>query len=156
MVLVDVDHFDAAFLDVRWERVVGLLGFGVVHHAFPMAMVQLSEADQRVESRRIDLIDEPILDEDHVVEPDYIVNLKTIPGLDYINEERGGFRIGALAKLADVEEHPAIREKLLILSDAAGDAASPQIRNAGTLAGNRHACGAISWWIALGPHEPGA
>ena len=73
---------------------------------------------------------------DHVVEPDYIINLKTIPGLDYIKEERGGFRIGALAKLADIEEHPAVREKLLILSDAAGEAASPQIRNAGTIAGN--------------------
>ena len=68
--------------------------------------------------------------------PDYVINLKTIPGLDYIKEERGGFRIGALAKLADIEEHPAIREKLLILSDAAGEAASPQIRNAGTIAGN--------------------
>lgn len=73
---------------------------------------------------------------DHVVEPDYVINLKTIPGLDYIKEERGGFRIGALAKLADIENHPAVREKLLILSDAAGEAASPQIRNAGTLAGN--------------------
>ena len=73
---------------------------------------------------------------DHVVEPDYLINLKSIPGLDYIKEERGGFRIGALAKLADIEEHAAVREKLLILSDAAGDAASPQIRNAGTIAGN--------------------
>jgi xanthine dehydrogenase YagS FAD-binding subunit len=73
---------------------------------------------------------------DRVVEPDYVINLKTIPGLDYIKEERGGFRIGALAKLADIEDHPAIREKLLILSDAAGEAASPQIRNAGTIAGN--------------------
>jgi xanthine dehydrogenase YagS FAD-binding subunit len=73
---------------------------------------------------------------DHVVEPDYLLNLKSIPGLDYIKEERSGFRIGALAKLAEIEEHPAIREKLLILSDAAGEAASPQIRNAGTLAGN--------------------
>ena len=73
---------------------------------------------------------------DHVAEPDYVINLKSIPGLDYIKEERGGFRIGALAKLADIEEHSAVREKLLILSTAAGEAASPQIRNAGTLAGN--------------------
>jgi len=73
---------------------------------------------------------------DHVVEPDYLINLKTIPGLDYVKEERGGFRIGALAKLVEIEEHPAIREKLLILSTAAGEAASPQIRNAGTIAGN--------------------
>jgi xanthine dehydrogenase YagS FAD-binding subunit len=73
---------------------------------------------------------------DHVVTPDYVVNLKTIPGLNTIKEERGGFRIGGLTTLADIEEHPGIREKLLILSEAAGEAASPQIRNAGTIAGN--------------------
>jgi xanthine dehydrogenase YagS FAD-binding subunit len=73
---------------------------------------------------------------DRVVNPDYVVNLKTIPGLNYIKEERGGFRIGALATLAEIEEHPSARQKLLILSDAAGEAASPQIRNAGTIAGN--------------------
>jgi len=75
---------------------------------------------------------------DHVLTPDYVINLKTIPGLDIIKEERGGFRIGALTKLVDIEEHPAIREKLLILSAAAGDAASPQIRNAGPIGG--HLC----------------
>jgi xanthine dehydrogenase YagS FAD-binding subunit len=73
---------------------------------------------------------------DHVVTPDYVVNLKTIPGLNMIKEERNGFRIGGLTTLADIEEHPGIRERLLILSDAAGEAASPQIRNAGTIAGN--------------------
>jgi xanthine dehydrogenase YagS FAD-binding subunit len=73
---------------------------------------------------------------DQVVNPEYVVNLKTIPGLNYIKEERGGFRIGALTTLTEIEEHPAAREKLLILSEAAGEAASPQIRNAGTIAGN--------------------
>jgi xanthine dehydrogenase YagS FAD-binding subunit len=73
---------------------------------------------------------------DQVVTPNYVVNLKTIPGLNIIKEDRGGFRIGGLATLAEIEEQPGIREKLLILSEAAGEAASPQIRNAGTIAGN--------------------
>jgi xanthine dehydrogenase YagS FAD-binding subunit len=73
---------------------------------------------------------------DNVLTPDYVINLKTIPGLNTIKEERGGFRIGALTTLADVEDHSGVREKLLILSAAAGEAASPQIRNAGTLGGN--------------------
>jgi xanthine dehydrogenase YagS FAD-binding subunit len=73
---------------------------------------------------------------DDVLAPDYVINLKTIPGLNTIKEERGGFRIGALTTLADVEDHPGVRDKLLILSAAAGEAASPQIRNAGTIAGN--------------------
>jgi xanthine dehydrogenase YagS FAD-binding subunit len=73
---------------------------------------------------------------DHVVTPDYVVNLKTIPGLNTIKEERNGLRIGALTTLAEIEEHPAVREKLLILAEAAGEAAAPQIRNAGTIGGN--------------------
>ncbi|MGH7773351.1 MAG: FAD binding domain-containing protein [Candidatus Binatia bacterium] len=73
---------------------------------------------------------------DRVVTPQYLINLKTIPGLNYIKEEKGGFRIGALATLTELEEHKAVQEKLLFLSGAAGEAASPQIRNAGTIGGN--------------------
>jgi xanthine dehydrogenase YagS FAD-binding subunit len=73
---------------------------------------------------------------ERVVTPDYVVNLKTIPGLNSIKEERGGIRIGALTTLVEVEEHPAVREKFLILSEEAAEAASPQIRNAGTIGGN--------------------
>ena len=71
-----------------------------------------------------------------VATPDYLLNLKTIPGLSYIKEEGGAFRIGALTTLSEVEEHQGVKEKLLFLSEAAGEAASPQIRNAGTIAGN--------------------
>jgi len=73
---------------------------------------------------------------ERVVTPDYVVNLKTIPGLNTIKGERGGIRIGALTTLVEIEEHPAVREKFLILSDGAAEAASPQIRNAGTIGGN--------------------
>ena len=73
---------------------------------------------------------------DLVMTPDYVVNLKTIPGLNIIKEERGGLRIGALVTLAELEEHPVVKGKWLFLSEAAGEAASPQIRNAGTVAGN--------------------
>jgi len=73
---------------------------------------------------------------DRVAAPQYLINLKTIPGLNYVREERGGFRIGALTTLAEIEEHQGVRGKLLFLSQAAGEAASPQIRNAGTIGGN--------------------
>jgi len=73
---------------------------------------------------------------ERVVTPDYVVNLKTIPGLNSIKEERGGIRIGTLMTLVEVEEHPVVREKFLILSEGAAEAASPQIRNAGTIGGN--------------------
>ena len=44
---------------------------------------------------------------DHVVMPDYVVNLKTIPGLNTIKEERGGFRIGALTTLCRGRRAPS-------------------------------------------------
>jgi xanthine dehydrogenase YagS FAD-binding subunit len=71
-----------------------------------------------------------------VATPDYLLNLKTIPGLSYIKEETSGFRIGALTTLTEIEEHKGVQKKLLFLSQVAGEAASPQIRNAGTIAGN--------------------
>lgn len=73
---------------------------------------------------------------DRVVTPAYLVNLKTIPGLSYIKEERSSLRIGALTTLTEIEEHKGIQQKLLFFSRAAGEAASPQIRNAGTIGGN--------------------
>jgi xanthine dehydrogenase YagS FAD-binding subunit len=45
-------------------------------------------------------------------------------------------RIGASTTLTEIEEHDRVREKLLILSAAAAEAAAPQIRNSGTIGGN--------------------
>ncbi len=73
---------------------------------------------------------------DRVATPQYLINLKTIPGLNYIKEESSGFRIGALTTLTEIEEDKGVQEKLLFLSQAAGEAASPQLRNAGTIGGN--------------------
>ena len=71
--------------------------------------------------------------------PDYpqmLVNLKTVPGLDFIREEDGFLRIGALTRLADIAENPLISEKYTALAQAAGSVASPHIREMGTLGGN--------------------
>jgi len=73
---------------------------------------------------------------DRVATPQYLINLKTIPGLNDIKEERSGFRIGALTTLTEIEENKGVQEKLLFLSQAVGEAASPQLRNAGTIGGN--------------------
>lgn len=73
---------------------------------------------------------------ERVATPQLLINLKTIPGLSYIKEERSGFRIGALTTLTEIEESKTVQEKLLFLSQAAGEAASPQLRNAGTIGGN--------------------
>jgi xanthine dehydrogenase YagS FAD-binding subunit len=68
--------------------------------------------------------------------PKMIVNIKTIPGLDWIREIRGGLEIGALAKLADIAAHATVKQEYPLLAQAARAVASPQIRNAATLGGN--------------------
>ena len=71
--------------------------------------------------------------------PDYpatVVNIKSVPGLNYIKEEEGMLKIGAVTRLADIAESPVVREKYTALAQAASRAASPNIRNMGTLGGN--------------------
>ncbi|HHX73947.1 MAG TPA: molybdopterin dehydrogenase, partial [Firmicutes bacterium] len=71
--------------------------------------------------------------------PDYpatVVNIKSVPGLDYIKEEDGMLKIGAVTRLADIAESPVVREKYTALAQAAGHAAAPNIRNMGTMGGN--------------------
>jgi xanthine dehydrogenase YagS FAD-binding subunit len=48
----------------------------------------------------------------------------------------GGLRIGALTTLAEVSINPAINERYAVLAQAASRAASPQLRNQGTIGGN--------------------
>jgi carbon-monoxide dehydrogenase medium subunit len=69
--------------------------------------------------------------------PQYIINLKTIPNLNYIDYADGeGLRIGALATMYDVESSPIIQEKFPILASAAHQVGSPNIRNMATIGGN--------------------
>lgn len=74
---------------------------------------------------------------DDILAPDKVVNLKSLPGLKQIVYQAGtGLTIGALTTVADIAEHPLIREKFTILHEAAREVASPQLRNVGTLGGN--------------------
>jgi xanthine dehydrogenase YagS FAD-binding subunit len=71
--------------------------------------------------------------------PDYpatVVNLKTIAGLDYIKEEGGMLKIGALTRLKEIAESDVVNSKWTALAEAAGKTASPHIRSQGTLGGN--------------------
>jgi xanthine dehydrogenase YagS FAD-binding subunit len=68
--------------------------------------------------------------------PDVLVNLKTVPGLDRIEAGAGRVTIGGLVTVAAVEASALVRERLTALAEAAASVATPQIRNAGTVAGN--------------------
>ena len=74
---------------------------------------------------------------DRLVTPDVLVSLKSITGLDRLKAAPGGgVTIGGLMTLDAVASHPLVRERYAVLAEAAGSVATPQIRNAATLAGN--------------------
>ncbi|NLX91515.1 MAG: xanthine dehydrogenase family protein subunit M [Firmicutes bacterium] len=68
--------------------------------------------------------------------PEAVINIKTIPGLDYIREDENFLRIGALVRLCDIVRSPLLNEKYRLLPEAARTVASPQIRNVATIGGN--------------------
>ena len=70
-----------------------------------------------------------------LVQPDVVLNLKAIEGLDTIAANDGGLRIGGLTTLARLAEDPAVA-RYPVLAQAAASVGTPQIRNAATLAGN--------------------
>jgi xanthine dehydrogenase YagS FAD-binding subunit len=73
---------------------------------------------------------------DRIKRPRYVVDLGGIAELKGIRERDGGLEIGAMTTLTEVVRHPMVRERYAILTEAAEAAASPQIRNQGTIGGN--------------------
>jgi len=78
---------------------------------------------------------------ERLVTPDFLVNLKTIPGLDQVTRKvtpsgREELNVGGLITLDTLSRHPVIRRNYAVLAEAAESVATPQIRNFGTLAGN--------------------
>ena len=65
-----------------------------------------------------------------------LMNIRHIPQLSGITLEGKEIRIGALATITEIMEHPLIREHLPVLVEACDHFASDQIRNAATLGGN--------------------
>ena len=88
---------------------------------------------------------------ERILVPKRVVNLKTIQGLDGIEGDGvKGMKIGALAKLFEIESHSEIINSYPALAQAAHSVATVQLRNLGTIGGNlcqRPRC----WYFRL-PH----
>ena len=80
--------------------------------------------------------------------PATLVNLKTIPNLAYIKEEGGMLKIGALTTLTTIAANATVQTKYAALAQAAGAAASPELRNQGTIGGN--ICQKVQCWYFRG------
>jgi|TARA_B100000678_G_scaffold31306_1_gene23170 xanthine dehydrogenase YagS FAD-binding subunit len=73
---------------------------------------------------------------DRAKEVDALIDLSGIESLRGVRETDDGIEIGALTTLTEVINNEIIQQRYSLLSDAAKQVASPQIRNIGTLGGN--------------------
>lgn len=87
-----------------------------------------------VKAGGIDLLD---LMKEGLATPSRLVNIRNIKGLDKIaTTDAGALRIGPLVTLDRLSSDDDVRKRALVLAEAAGHAATPQIRNMATLGGN--------------------
>jgi len=73
---------------------------------------------------------------DRIKRPEVVVDLGGIASMRGIRDAEGGIEIGATTTLTEVVNHQRIRSDYGLLSTAASQVATPQIRNQGTLGGN--------------------
>jgi xanthine dehydrogenase YagS FAD-binding subunit len=71
-----------------------------------------------------------------VAQPDLVIDLKTVPGLSFINREKDGIHIGAMTTVAELAAHSILRQEYPGLYQAAMSIGTPQLRNVGTVGGN--------------------
>jgi carbon-monoxide dehydrogenase medium subunit len=68
--------------------------------------------------------------------PEVLVDINRIGGLDYIHEDNGHLAIGALTREAEVDKSELVRQKYPLLADTARVIADPLVRNMATMGGN--------------------
>ncbi|ESZ19360.1 MULTISPECIES: xanthine dehydrogenase family protein subunit M [unclassified Mesorhizobium] len=71
-----------------------------------------------------------------VAEPETLVDIAHLKGLDSIEVDERGATIGALARMSHVADHADIKSRFPAVSEALWQAASAQIRNMATIGGN--------------------
>ena len=69
-------------------------------------------------------------------QPDVLVHLTTVEGLNQVSVGQGDTTVGGMITLSALSQNSVIRARFASLGEAAESVASPQIRNSGTLGGN--------------------
>jgi xanthine dehydrogenase YagS FAD-binding subunit len=75
-----------------------------------------------------------LLQED-VIAPSALIDITALP-FATIEASSTEFRIGALARLAEVADHAELRRRYPVIAEALAETASPQVRNMATVGGN--------------------
>jgi xanthine dehydrogenase YagS FAD-binding subunit len=73
---------------------------------------------------------------DRIKRPEVVIDLSGIADLKGVRENGDGIEIGALTTLTEVATNETVRSRYSVLSEAASQVATPQIRNQSTLGGN--------------------
>lgn len=68
--------------------------------------------------------------------PSSLIDIGRIEGLNYVHEESGTIKIGALTRHHDLATSPLLDERLPLLSYAATFVGDPQVRHRGTIGGS--------------------
>lgn len=71
-----------------------------------------------------------------VMRPHQLVDINALPLSQVEDEKDGGLRIGAMVRNSDLANHPSVRQRYAVLSEALLSGASPQLRNMATTGGN--------------------
>jgi xanthine dehydrogenase YagS FAD-binding subunit len=83
--------------------------------------------------------------------PEALVNIKNIPGLDYVTQKGDALAIGSLTRLEDIATNDIIRSQYPALAEAARRTASTHLREMGTIGGN--ICQDIRCWYYRNPNN---
>jgi aerobic carbon-monoxide dehydrogenase medium subunit len=74
---------------------------------------------------------------EQIRKPDYVVNIKKIPGMDRLSfDPATGLKFGSLVTAREIETSPDVRRDYRGLAQAASEVGSIQIRNRATIVGN--------------------
>mgnify|MGYP001060666366 FL=1 len=71
-----------------------------------------------------------------LAQPAYLIDINKIPGLDYIKEQDGELRIGALTRESSIDASQLVQTRYPLLADTARVIADPLVRNLATVGGN--------------------
>ncbi len=77
-----------------------------------------------------------VLIRNKTLKPEHVIDITNIPGLNCIDYDDKGLRIGALTTISEIEKSEVIRQHYPIISQAAGQLGSIAIRNVATIGGN--------------------
>jgi len=107
--------------------------FSYATAASPGSAHELVGSDGRYLAGGMDLLSEM---KEYIAQPKTLVNIKSLPGLNKIEQGDKAWTIGALVTIAELEDHAELKKVFRGLQEAAADVGSRQIRNLGTVGGN--------------------